>query len=116
MYVPLWQPNELFLWRCLQVLLAVQGLQNQNHKKKFFGKKQKFLTEKVFYGEIEAVRVRSSLSDWKGMDWPKMARTSSSFLALPVTKVTDRETTTPDAAFAATAAIFQNAIFFLAPF
>ena len=32
--------------------------------------------------------LQSSLRDWKGMEEPRMARTSSSFLALPVTKVT----------------------------
>lgn len=41
------------------------------------------------------------------MDWPKMYRTSSSFLALPVTKVTGRERINPDAE-APAAAIFPR--------
>lgn len=36
----------------------------------------------------EMMYSRSSLSDWKGTEEPRIARTSSSFLALPVTKVT----------------------------
>jgi len=46
----------------------------------------------------ERVILQSSLRDWKGMEWPKMARTSSSFLAFPVTKVTGRGRTNPEAA------------------
>ena len=42
------------------------------------------------------------------MEWPKMDRTSSSFLALPVTKVTGRERIKPDADAAAAAAIFPR--------
>ena len=44
-------------------------------------------------------KLQSSLRDWKGMEFPKIARTSSSFLALPVTKVTGRGNTKPDAIF-----------------
>lgn len=43
-------------------------------------------------------RVQSSLRDWKGMDCPKMALTSSSFFAFPVTKVTGLGTNNPLAA------------------
>jgi hypothetical protein len=45
------------------------------------------------------------------MEFPKMARTSSSFLALPVTKVTGRDNTKPDAL--AAAAIFPRFVLFL---
>jgi hypothetical protein len=45
------------------------------------------------------------LRDWKGTVWPKIARTSSSFFAFPVTNVSGRDTTTPDAAFAAAISI-----------
>lgn len=38
-------------------------------------------------------QLRSSLRDWKGMDWPRIDRTSSSFLAFPVTNVTGRNST-----------------------
>lgn len=38
--------------------------------------------------------VRSIFIDRRGMDFPMIARTSSSFFAFPVTKVTGRETTT----------------------
>lgn len=37
----------------------------------------------------------SSLRDLKGMDWPEMALTSSSFLAFIVTKVTGRDSAIP---------------------
>jgi hypothetical protein len=39
------------------------------------------------------------------MEFPNMARTSSSFLALPVTKVTGRDTIKPDALAAAAAIV-----------
>lgn len=41
--------------------------------------------------EIMRRGLRSSLRDWKGMEFPRMAFTSSSFLAFPVTKVKGRK-------------------------
>lgn len=43
----------------------------------------------------ERPHLRSSFKDLKGIEFPRIARTSSSFLALPVTKVTGRESTSP---------------------
>lgn len=64
-------------------------------------------TKKSYTRETD---LHSSFRDWKGMDWPKIARTSSSFLALPVTNVTDRDTSKPEA-FAAAAAAAISAAF-----
>lgn len=54
----------------------------------------------------ESERIQSSLRDWKGIDWPNMALTSSSFLALPVTNVTGRDTSIPVPALAAAMLLF----------
>lgn len=45
------------------------------------------------------------------MDWPKIARTSSSFLALPVTKVIGRDNTSPEVVALAAAAISAGVFF-----
>lgn len=62
-------------------------------------KQRKLRDERRRYVKRNGVleRVQSSFRELKGMDWPKMYRTSSSFLALPVTKVTGRERINPDA-------------------